>query len=715
MSFRGKRGKRGAAGQEKRKAASPVDRRFARTKSRRLARRLAKASAASKDTEATAPAKNVSNLQCDMTAAELAPPGSSDGSRDDDAEFQAFVDVASKISCEEDLEALLHHELHSVRQLAVDLKRSTVPETPTAGRLLFGASGAAPPPRAAGFTLRSTRLVMQPEFQPLLAPAFVSTNADRYTLNLNGGLPSWVHVSEVSSALKVQEATYKYEFDPSGNIMVPPHILRVPDVHNASVTEIFSFQKLASVFFWKGLRDFGKGGAASSFADYTSGSVSSLSDDAYFVVQRLLGVNPAAIKVLSDSARTLVNSGLTASGQPKLSSKDKLFMCDYSILKPFSERIMHGNGADGQYVPAPIVVLKYTEATSGAAAQFTPEAILYDQAGQYANAVRQADNSPQWEFGKMCARVADWNCHELGSHLTLCHLVSEVAMVAMYRTLPKTHPIFQLLLPHFYMTLPLNANARSQLVPEIIAEKLTAFTSEQCFQFIAAVYTGWDFEAHYVPTDLQTRGVADLPEKIYPFGKTAALVWDSVHTYVNNVVQHLETIDQSKPVLGDPCLQNFLQTLREGEAKLPGFPNVTTNEALVDALTMIIYTASHQHSAVNYFQEQFLSYCPQAPSVIAVPPVDIDTITNATLLKALPTPRTAKMSAAVFDMLSEKPEDDHQLEMFQLQDTPDNVQWKFLDAFLLQMQASLKKNLEDAQIPVAAMISKDCLAQSVLI
>lgn len=691
---------RGKRRVDKRKATSPAAQATNLSKTRRM-----------KEDKSGDTTGSVAISDFDLTSAALAESGLGE-EKEHDIELQAFVNIVSKVTSEEKIEALLQHESKCVRQFAIDLKRSAVPEVPTAERLLFGARATIP--GSVAFSLEGPRK-RSVEFAPPKAPLFVSEHAAETTLKISDGQPTWVGVNEVRDELEVQDATYKYEYDSRGNIMLPPHILRVPDVHNASAFEIFSFKKAALVKTWQTLRDWGKGREASTVSDYTSGNVSPLPDDTYFVMQRLLGVNPAAIKILDDSARNLVNIGLVATGLPKLSVTDRLFLCDYSILTPFSSQITEGRGADGQYVPAPIVVLKYTEATAITAAGFTPEAILYDQAGKYPNAVRQANPSPQWEFGKMCARVADWNCHELGSHLTLCHLVSEVAMMAMYRNLPRTHPLFQLLLPHFYMTLPLNANARSQLVPDIIAEKLTAFTSDQCFQFIAAVYGAWNFEAHYVPTDLQARGVADLPTEVYPFGKTASLVWDSVKMYVTKIVENLEALDESKSLLADPCLRSFLQALHEGDAKLPGFPDIQTNDALIDALTMIIYTASHQHSAVNYFQEQFLSYCPQAPSVLAVPPASVDSVTSDILLKALPTPRTAKLSAAVFDMLSDKPSDSHQMETFKLTDTPDNVEWVFLNAYLLEMQKKLTANLHNAQIPVAAMVNKDCLAQSVLI
>ena len=59
-------------------------------------------------------------------------------------------------------------------------------------------------------------------------------------------------------------------------------------------------------------------------------------------------------------------------------------------------------------------------------------------------------DSPQWRFAKMCVQAADFTVHELGAHLTLCHFVEEVFALATYRCLPKAHPVYQLLAPHFH-------------------------------------------------------------------------------------------------------------------------------------------------------------------------------------------------------------------------------------------------------------------------
>lgn len=347
----------------------------------------------------------------------------------------------------------------------------------------------------------------------------------------------------------------------------------------------------------------------------------------------------------------------------------------------------------------------------------TPAAILLDRAvavGQRQVVVSGDLTSPKWRFAKMCAGAADWNAHELGSHLTLAHIVSEVACVVTYSSLPHQHPIYQLLLPHFFRTLPLNDNARTSLVPEIIAQRLSAFSKDQCFAFCAAVFNNWNFEDHYVPNDLQARGVADLPLHVYPYATTARLVWDQVRKYVAQVVNGLEALAPQKQLLANDFYLG--QWCTKMQASTPGFPNITDTEQLCDALTMIIYTATHQHSAVNYFQSKYLSYVPAAPGFLATrPPSNLDGITEADLLAALPRARSAELSRAIANMLSDPPAEIHRLTQFQFSSSPPRhyVEWTALRTALQEFQ----QDLQDVLRPYDAVtvVSNSNLAQSVLI
>ena len=73
-----------------------------------------------------------------------------------------------------------------------------------------------------------------------------------------------------------------------------------------------------------------------------------------------------------------------------------------------------------------------------------------------------------WRYAKTCAQVADWSLHEVVVHLTNTHLIEESTIVATHRNIPEDNIIFQLLEPHWYKTLSLNAAARETLVPKVV-------------------------------------------------------------------------------------------------------------------------------------------------------------------------------------------------------------------------------------------------------
>ena len=242
--------------------------------------------------------------------------------------------------------------------------------------------------------------------------------------------------------------------------------------------------------------------------------------------------------------------------------------------------------------------------------------------------VLATDPEAQWCYAKTCVRVADWNVHEFGSHFALSHVVSEIACVLTHHNLPADHPLFQLLLPHFHHNIPLDNNARTQLVPKFMASRLSGLNTSECFALCAAIYKQWNFEKHYVPNELEQRGVSELPEELYPFKATALLVWTNIKAYVTNVLQSLHDVDgTSKSLLTDVYVKQWCNDMKDN---IPGFPVIKNVAQLCDAVTMIIYTATHQHAAVNYFQQMYMAYVPAAPGVLsAKPPADlceIDTV-----------------------------------------------------------------------------------------
>lgn len=293
------------------------------------------------------------------------------------------------------------------------------------------------------------------------------------TVIVDGSQPSGFALVDSTSVLEgVSAARQLYEPEKSyeGHDL-PIHLKHVPDVDRVPFTTgvdgsdgIFSLKETIDVGVMTAasmkLRDsqprattyarfemaqeIGRGGCwclphAHHPADWSS--------DRYFVEQRVLGVNPCAIRGLATlpAAEQAEIRGLFEAGGAPLpaasASAEQLFVLDYAILAGASRTLDRSRS----YVPAPVCAFALS-----AAGALRPIAIVCDRASLGAPAAVAVADSPQWRFAKMCVRAADFSVHELGAHLTLTHFVSEVVALATYRTLPKAHPVYQLLAPHFH-------------------------------------------------------------------------------------------------------------------------------------------------------------------------------------------------------------------------------------------------------------------------
>ena len=126
------------------------------------------------------------------------------------------------------------------------------------------------------------------------------------------------------------------------------------------------------------------------------------------------------------------------------------------------------------------------------------------------------------------------------------------------------------------------------------------------------VYDGdrlaFDLQAHYLPHDLANRGVNDpaaLPD--YPYRDDALLVWEAIRDWVHQYVHVYYTAEADVPT--DTELQAW-RTALVNDGSLQGVPELNGREALIDLLTMALFTASAQHAAVNFPQKPLMSYAP---------------------------------------------------------------------------------------------------------
>jgi len=214
-----------------------------------------------------------------------------------------------------------------------------------------------------------------------------------------------------------------------------------------------------------------------------------------------------------------------------------------------------------------------------------------------------------WEIAKTVVQIADGNYHELFVHLARTHLVMEACAVATHRELAAVHPLWALLVPHFEGSLFINNQAATSLIAAngpidhifagtIVSSQLAAATDRLAF----------DFYGKMLHHDLAARNVASveaLPD--YPYRDDALLVWQAIHEWATQYIDIYYTDDSA--VTGDTELAAWVATLAS-DGKLEGFKPIVTREQLAEVCTMILFTASAQHAAVNFPQKDIMAFAP---------------------------------------------------------------------------------------------------------
>jgi len=335
-------------------------------------------------------------------------------------------------------------------------------------------------------------------------------------------------------------------------------------------------------------------------------------DDATFARLRVQGPNNMLIAAVGDelpanfpldSARyEAVVAGDTLAAAL---AEGRLFLLDYSELSVLTPGTY---GTLAKYVARPIALF----AIPPGGASLVPVAI---QCGQdpAANPIftpsPAADAGWGWEMAKLVVQVADGNYHELFTHLARTHLVIEAFAVATHRHLAATHPLWALFVPHFEGTLFINEQAATSLIAaDGPIDHIFAGTIASSQMAAADDRLAFDFRGKMLPADLAARGVGVTSALTdYPYRDDALLVWNAIREWASQYVALYYASDTD--VTDDTELAAWAESLA-GEAKIRGFGPVASRADLVDVCTMLMFTASAQHAAVNFPQKDIMAFAP---------------------------------------------------------------------------------------------------------
>ncbi|CAJ1950897.1 unnamed protein product [Sphenostylis stenocarpa] len=232
-----------------------------------------------------------------------------------------------------------------------------------------------------------------------------------------------------------------------------------------------------------------------------------------------------------------------------------------------------------------------------------------------------------WLLAKAHVIVNDSGYHQLISHWLNTHAVVEPFAIATNRHLSVLHPIYKLLYPHYRDTININGQARQSLINAGGIIEQTFLPGKYSIELSSVVYKNWVFTDQALPADLVKRGLAvedpSAPHGLrlliedYPYAVDGLEIWDAIKSWVQEYVSLYYPTDAA--VKQDTELQAWWkEVVEKGHGDLkdkPWWPKMETTEDLIKSCSIIIWTASALHAAVNFGQYPYGGYIVNRPTL----------------------------------------------------------------------------------------------------
>jgi len=347
--------------------------------------------------------------------------------------------------------------------------------------------------------------------------------------------------------------------------------------------------------------------------------------DAEFANMRLAGPNPVMIErlqVLDKRLQITEEQYKQVMGADdsleKALAEGRLYLADYSIF----EGALNGSFPNDQkFNHAPLALFAVTLTTKA----LMPLAIQYRSYYTSEILIFTPQDGYDWLIAKTIVQVADGNFHEAVSHLGRTHLFVEPFVIATHNQLSVKHPLSILLTPHFEGTVAINNAAQGSLIASGGGvDKLLSSSIDQSRVFAIKGAQSYLLNVNTVslPQTLAKRGVDDqtiLPN--YPYRDDALLLWNAIKNWMSNYLGYYYKSDDE--VKNDKELKLWVAELVAhdgGRMNNIGTNNsITKLNELIDLATLVCFTASAQHAAVNFPQGDLMTFTPAMPLAAYTP------------------------------------------------------------------------------------------------
>ncbi|XP_067302269.1 hydroperoxide isomerase ALOXE3-like [Pseudorasbora parva] len=388
-------------------------------------------------------------------------------------------------------------------------------------------------------------------------------------------------------------------------------------------------------------------------------------EDEFFGYQFLNGFNPMMIQRCSKLPENfpvkdeMVKDFLGGSSLEQEMKNGNIFLSDYKILDGLVGNVVNDRQ---QYLTAPLVLLYCNPQ-----AKMMPIAIQLGQKPSEENPIfLPSDLNDDWKLVKIFVRSAEFAVHEVDIHLLRTHLLSEVFTVATLRHLPSPHPLFKLLIPHTRYTLQINIMARNLLINDDGAITLySGIGGESLDNLLKRATASLTYSSLCLPDNISERGLEKVPN--YSYREDGMKMWNIINKFVAALLSHYYQHDAH--VQKDTELQRWISEIFTNgflERDRSGIPSsFQTLEELIKFVTMVIFTASAQHAAVNNGQYDFGGWMPNYPTALKKPPPkQKGQTTEDMILETLPDMSTTVNGMAVLRLLTKDSADYYPLGYF---------------------------------------------------
>ncbi|BHF71584.1 Arachidonate 5-lipoxygenase [Sparganum proliferum] len=226
----------------------------------------------------------------------------------------------------------------------------------------------------------------------------------------------------------------------------------------------------------------------------------------------------------------------------------------------------------GRVIAAPLALFFYTEKR-----QLQPLAIHMDADSSDRRLLFLfTDSSEDWLQAKLWFNLAD-ACHHMIAGRLLTHLLLESIYVSMRRNLAQSHPIYQLLAPHFRSLLAVNSKLKDWIFDKGWIARNIQLSKKGIKQLLKRAFKQWRFDVKAnVYAECESRGVYDRKGLgNYPYRDDAFLVYGIFDRFI---VKFLRIFYPRGPVdlLEDVELQSWRKELsdpmEDGGLGLEGIP-----------------------------------------------------------------------------------------------------------------------------------------------